>query len=113
MGFGENTTFGDLIYSKSLDKGAAKFHATDNCVLIDIRDREDFLKGHVPGSVNIPVDDLESDILDAAPDADMTVYIYCYSGNKSIDAAVTLRDMGYDNAYSVGGINSYSGQLET
>lgn len=102
----------DLILTNNIQKGLQLYRDTPGGVLIDVRAEDDYVKGHIPGSVNLPFNALETDIYDAAPEIDTPIFLYCLSGTKSVQAAAVLRELGYDNAASIGGIGGYQGELE-
>ena len=91
--------------------------------IIDIRSADDFAKDNIPGSVNLPIEKYQSDsidnsdnysdhinefIADAGIRKDETVYLVCYTGQKSDDLADDLEDEGFERVFSLnGGIRSY------
>ena len=70
-----------------INKGVKEYQSSRNAVLLDVRDRHEFEKGHIPGAINIPKDEIES-AKDRIPDRNTGIYAYCYSGRRS-DLAVT------------------------
>ena len=103
----------DLILTTDIKKGLQIVKRTPGAVLIDVREKDEYAEGHIPGSVNIPLNDLENDIYDHAPDTDAPLFLYCLSGSRSIQGAYILKEFGYDNACSIGGIENYTGDLLT
>jgi rhodanese-related sulfurtransferase len=90
---------------------ARKFLTPDTLV-IDIREPEEFGRGHLPGAVLLPRGLLEFEIHPlvertsagsgvAAEDRD--IVLYCGTGGRSALAAETLTNMGYRNALSMDG----------
>ena len=73
------------------------------CVIVDVREREEWDEGHLPGAVHVPRGHLESRIESAAPDKSRPVLVYCASGNRSAFAAKTLEELGYDHVVSLAG----------
>jgi sulfur-carrier protein adenylyltransferase/sulfurtransferase len=73
------------------------------CVIVDVREREEWDEGHLPGAVHVPRGHLESRIESAAPDKSRPVLVYCASGNRSAFAAKTLEELGYDHVVSLSG----------
>jgi molybdopterin/thiamine biosynthesis adenylyltransferase/rhodanese-related sulfurtransferase len=73
------------------------------CVIVDVREREEWDEGHLPGAVHVPRGHLESRIERAAPDKSRPVLVYCASGNRSAFAAKTLEELGYDHVVSLAG----------
>ncbi len=73
-------------------------------VIIDVREPEEFLEGHVEGALNIPPDELiagAEKLKDVPKDAE--IVLYCLSGSRSNASMYYLREMGYENL--VNGIN--------
>ena len=68
-------------------------------LLVDVREREHFSLGAIPGAVNVPMSRLHRGgpvpELDAAP-PDAPIYLVCRVGNDSQLAARKLRDRGLD-----------------
>ncbi|NMA17174.1 MAG: rhodanese-like domain-containing protein [Clostridiaceae bacterium] len=83
----------------------------DNTYLIDVRTVEEFESGHVPDSINIPLDQIDC-TADSIPDLDSTLLIYCRSGHRTIAAAKALNEIGYKVIFDLGGISNYDGDLE-
>jgi molybdopterin/thiamine biosynthesis adenylyltransferase/rhodanese-related sulfurtransferase len=72
-------------------------------VIVDVREREEWDEGHLPGAVHVPRGHLESRIERAIPDKSRPVLLYCASGNRSAFAAKTLEELGYDHVVSLAG----------
>ena len=97
---------------EALDGGAVK-------LVVDVREPEEFREGHVPDAVNIPRGLLEIRADPASPSADASlsaersarVLVYCTKGPgaRSLFAARTLMDMGYENVdVLAGGLNAWA-----
>jgi len=71
--------------------------------LVDVRERDEWDEGHLPGAIHIPRGSLESRIEQAVPDRSRPVLLYCAAGNRSAFAARTLEDLGYENVSSLAG----------
>lgn len=84
-------------------------HLPQNSHLIDVRTMEEFESGHVSGSQNLPVDEIEEAILTAVPEKTDVIIVYCRSGNRSAHAGKMLEDLGYKVILDAGGINDYKG----
>ncbi|WP_347240900.1 rhodanese-like domain-containing protein [Thermus sp.] len=70
-------------------------------VVVDVRTPGEFAQGHVPGAINLPVEEVAR-WADQIP-KDKPVYLYCHSGNRSRRAAEYLARKGYANLYNVVG----------
>lgn len=86
----------------------AQFGANADHILIDVRTPEEFASGHIPGAVNIAVDEL-AQRLNEVPQ-DIPVVLYCRSGNRSGQAAQLLDRAGYAQIYDLGGIATWAQQ---
>jgi molybdopterin/thiamine biosynthesis adenylyltransferase/rhodanese-related sulfurtransferase len=75
----------------------------DGAVWVDVRERDEWEEGHIPGAVHVPRGYLESRIEGVAPDKAVPVVLYCASGNRSAFAAKTLQELGYEHATSLHG----------
>lgn len=82
----------------------------ENIVLIDVRTKEEYDSGHIPRSINIPYTEIENEI---DYDKDKPIAVYCRTGKRSKEAALTLEKMGYTKIYDIGGISNYEGELIT
>lgn len=81
-----------------------------NVLIIDLRDREEYIAGHIPTAVNIPYEDLEEQ------KASLLRYnllvLYCDRGHISLMAARDLIKDGYHIKSLYGGIRAYRGKLD-
>lgn len=84
----------------------------DGALLIDVRTKEEYVTGHIPLSVLLPVDEIASGIEAIAPDKSANIIVYCRSGNRSKRAAYELIDLGYENVFDLGGIISWPYDIE-
>jgi rhodanese-related sulfurtransferase len=72
-------------------------------VLVDVRDADEWRQGHIPQAVAIPRGFLELRIEEKVPDHKTPVILQCASGTRSLLAARTLRELGYENVYNMTG----------
>ncbi len=66
-------------------------------VLIDVREKEEYRAGFIPGAVSIPRGFLEIQVEGRLPNKDSPIIAYCAGGTRSALAAKTLQDLGYSN----------------
>lgn len=78
--------------------------APDAEVLVDLREPYLYAFGTVPGAVNIPLDALGQ--LYRLP-KDRTIYVFCQSGEASVEIAELLDDAGYTAYHLSGGYREY------
>lgn len=100
----------DIIKPSDINKGVQEFREQKNAVLVDVRSKTEYSQGHIPGSVNIPLDSLEK-IESVASDKSVPLYVHCLSGARSGRAVSELKSMGYENVKNIGGIGSYRGEI--
>jgi molybdopterin/thiamine biosynthesis adenylyltransferase len=72
-------------------------------LLVDVRRRDEWDEGHIPGAVHIPRGSLESRIEKAAPERERPIVVYCSVGERSAFAARTLGELGYEDVVSLAG----------
>lgn len=72
-------------------------------VLVDVREKNEWNDGYIPGAIHVPRGFLELQIEEAVPDKDKTVVLYCAGGIRSLMAGKTLQEMGYENVISMSG----------
>lgn len=62
-----------------------------NYIIVDVRTKDEFMKNHVIGAINIPYDEIDGSNLDK----DKTIFVYCRSGSRSKVAFDRLTELGY------------------
>ncbi|MFL6028963.1 MAG: molybdopterin-synthase adenylyltransferase MoeB [Gaiellaceae bacterium] len=72
-------------------------------VVVDVREQHEWDEGHIPGAIHVPRGNLESRIERAVPEHDRQVLLYCSQGNRSVFAAKTLEELGYEDVTSLAG----------
>jgi len=72
-------------------------------VLIDVREKDEWMEGFIPGAQWIPRGFLEQRIEDKVPEKSSAVVLYCAGGTRSALAARSLADLGYTNVASLEG----------
>ena len=76
--------------------------------VVDIREREEFVQGHIPEAIFIPRGYLELQIEQHQPNRQAPVVLYCAGGVRSALAARNLKEMGYHQVISLfGGFNGW------
>lgn len=78
--------------------------------LIDVRTKEEYADGHIPGSINLPVDEAEN-ISRYVPDKSAKMLVYCRSGARTSRACQIFKTLGYKNVTNIGGILDWSGKI--
>jgi rhodanese-related sulfurtransferase len=80
-----------------------KIDAGGPLFILDVREPDEFDKGHIPQAMNIPRGLLEFKIGSKIPNKDAHILAYCKSGGRSCLACSTLLEIGYKNAMSIEG----------
>ena len=88
-------------------------------LLIDLRDREEYAQGHIPGAVCLPYEELQRSIPSLREWAELSrkrygravLVVYCDRGNTSIRAARDLYHHGFYVKNVYGGISAYRGPV--
>ncbi len=101
----------DLFKTADIQAGVEKYKNTPHAVLLDVRTEEEYKYAHIPGSLNIPLDRLET-IETAVPDTKTPIFVHCQSGARSRRAAAMLNRLGYTQVEDIGGIQQYTGKTE-
>jgi rhodanese-related sulfurtransferase len=84
--------------------------AGEKFLLVDVREDNEWAKGHLPGAVHLGKGIIERDIEQRVPDTSARVILYCGGGFRSALAAENLQRMGYTNVESMDG--GWKGWLE-
>jgi NADPH-dependent 2,4-dienoyl-CoA reductase/sulfur reductase-like enzyme/rhodanese-related sulfurtransferase len=71
----------------------------------DVRTREEYERGHIPGAVNIPLDELRERLREV--DHGRRIIAYCHVGQRGYFATRILSQAGYDVANLSGGYVTY------
>ncbi len=74
-------------------------------VVLDVRERAEFVEGHVPGAVLVPMGQLPAHMGDL--ERDRNIYVICASGNRSSTMTDLLRDAGFEAVSVAGGTNAW------
>ncbi len=77
----------------------------DGAVLLDVRDTDEFEEGHIPGAVNIPLNDLRARLAELPRDRE--IQVYCGVGQRAYYATRILAQHGYRPGNLPGGIRTY------
>jgi glyoxylase-like metal-dependent hydrolase (beta-lactamase superfamily II)/rhodanese-related sulfurtransferase len=86
----------------SMDEVNARLGKKD-LVLLDVRERDAFDRGHLPGAIHVPRGQLELRVDKELPNPTARILTYCQFGRVSTLAAATLRTMGFMRAVALDG----------
>ena len=79
-------------------------------IILDVRTEEEYEEKHIPGAICIPNETIGTEEIEALPDKNRLIMVYCRSGNRSKKAAEKLVKLGYTNIVEFGGINDWKGE---
>ena len=94
-----------------MDEAKALMKETEGYILLDVRTKEEYESGYIPGAINIPLSDINENVVSSLPDKSQIILVYCRSGNRSRQASDKLSRLGYTNIIEIGGINSWKGEI--
>lgn len=110
-GCGGNSADG---YQQITQEEAKEMMDTQEVIILDVREQDEYDSGHIPGAVLLPVGSIDEDTAaEVIPEKDSTVLVYCRSGNRSKTASSALAELGYTNIYEFGGINTWPYETES
>lgn len=72
-------------------------------ILIDVRSPQEYKEGHLEGSINFPLYDLERKYNSKLQNKNNTIILYCQSGSRSKRALKILKEQGYTSVYQIEG----------
>ena len=95
------------------EKAKEMMQAEDGHIIVDVRQQDEYDRGHIPGAILIPNESIGTEKPKELPNLDQVILIYCRSGRRSKEASQKLADMGYTNIYEFGGIIDWTGEVVT
>ena len=101
----------DLFRGININEALDGYRNDKNAVLLDVRTREEYADGRIPGSINLSLQQIDR-IKKVVPDKKKSVYVYCLSGARSRQAKRYLERIGYINVVDLGGFAGYKGKVE-
>lgn len=72
-------------------------------VIVDVREPDEFKGGHIPRAINLPLSALKSRLNELEKYKNKPVVVCCRSGQRSAQAAVTLRKQGFNAVHNLSG----------
>ncbi len=83
--------------------GAVQLINREKAVVVDVCEAEEFSAGHVIGSKNIPLNQLEEKLSGAVKNKALPLILVCQSGARSNRAVGIAKKLGYEQAQSMAG----------
>ena len=101
----------NFIKRDDINSAVAEYQKTKGAILLDVRERDEYASGHIPESINVPVSEMDK-VKGKITDTDTPVFVYCLAGTRAKRAVDAMTKMGYSNLRNIGGIKSYTGEIE-
>ena len=96
----------------SMDEAVKMMKEEKNYIILDVRRPDEFAKGHIPGAINVPNEEIGTTEIAELPNKSQLILVYCRSGNRSKQASEKLVKLGYTNIVEFGGINDWKGETQ-
>ena len=81
---------------------AAKLKSGE-AVIVDVRDKDEWDEGHIPGATHMSRGTIEFDIEEKVSDPNAMIICHCGGGGRGALAAESLHKMGYRNVHNMSG----------
>jgi rhodanese-related sulfurtransferase len=102
----ENNLLGVLLQSDAHDLKSRLEWGQPGFTIVDVRDRFTYNRGHITGSIPIPLKDLAQRASSLAKNRD--IYLYGENDEQTTQAAQTLRDAGFPQVVELkGGLSAW------
>ncbi|MEM7606142.1 MAG: molybdopterin-synthase adenylyltransferase MoeB [Myxococcota bacterium] len=88
------------IQQVTLEDLHGRLEAGDAPTLVDVREKDEWRQGHIPGAIHLPRGFLEMQAASRLPDRSVPIVVYCAGGIRSAFATKALLELGYENVAS-------------
>ena len=92
-----------IIKECDIDEFGSMLGDNDSLIVIDVREKHEYESGHMEHALHISKGVLERDIEKHPIGTSDRIVLYCGGGFRSAIAAQSLKEMGYENVYSLWG----------
>ena len=93
----------ETIPELTIDEVKDRVERGEDWAVLDVREREEYREGHLEGAIPLPRGFLEMRVEETLPDKTRPIIAYCAGGVRSLIAARTMQEMGYENVSSMSG----------
>ena len=101
-GCGETSADG---YQQITQEEAKEMMDTQEVILLDVREQDEYDSGHIPGAKLLPLSTIRpASAAQIIPNKDRAVLVYCHSGRRSRKACLLLSKLGYTHICDLAGI---------
>lgn len=84
----------------TLEDLKARIEAGEDITLVDVREKDEWRQGYIPGAIHLPRGFLEMQAGSRIPDKSKKIVVYCQGGTRSAFAARALSELGYEDVES-------------
>ena len=82
-------------------KSLINLSSNNNAIIIDVRTKDEYYNRHIPGAINIPLQDINSQIEKIVKNKNEIIIVYCEYGGRSRKACNKIQKLGYTNIYNL------------
>ncbi len=94
----------------TIDEARERLGKNPQAVLLDVREDNEWEKGHATQAAHLGKGILERDLESRFPEPNREIIMYCGGGYRSVLTAAVAQKMGYRNVFSLKG--GYKGMLQ-
>ena len=88
---------GQIVAQVPIEHLLAEMKRGKSVVFVDVREEDEYLEGHIPGALNLPIRDLDESVVQRVQSADYVVS-YCIKDFRGFEMAKALKDAGVQNS---------------
>lgn len=88
-----------------------EYRADPTAVVVDVREKNEYQSGHLPGAINLPLRTLPKTVDKKLRKKDQKIALYCRSGARASRAKAYLTQLGYTNVVNLGGMRPFASRL--
>lgn len=96
----------------SMEEAKRLMTEEEGYVILDVRTKEEYARGHIPGAVCVLNETIDKEMLVELPEKEQLILVYCRSGNRSKQASAKLAEIGYIGVKEFGGITDWDGDIQ-
>ena len=75
----------------------------EKAVVVDVREPEEYVKGHITNAKNIPLSQLDERLPQVAKNKSLPVILVCEKGARAVRAEAQAKKLGYEKAQALAG----------
>lgn len=73
-------------------------------IVLDVREQEEYKECHIPGSILLPLNEIEERAQEVIPNKEVLYLVHCRSGQRAMAACRKLTNLGYQDVHNFGGM---------